>query len=107
MDSLKVSGTSFASQVIVFMDMLPYFLGIAIAVMNIIYLYYKIRNEKESQMLGKVVAQYLLDDEVKADLIASVNKSVNVPMINEKTEAKILEAIWELFEMAIKKKLGV
>ena len=58
-------------------------------------------------MLGKVVAQYLLDDEVKADLIASVNKSVNVPMINEKTETKILEAIWELFEMAIKKKLGV
>ncbi len=52
-------------------------------------------------MFGKVVAEYLLDEEVKADLIASVNKSVNVPMINEKTEAKILEAIWELFEMAI------
>jgi len=47
MDSLKVTGASFASQVIVFMDMLPYFLGIAIAIMNIIYLYYKIRNEKE------------------------------------------------------------
>ena len=47
MDSLKVSGTSIASQVIVFMDMLPYFLGVAIAIMNIIYLYYKIKNEKE------------------------------------------------------------
>ena len=58
-------------------------------------------------MVGKIIAEYLLDDEVKADLIASVNKSVNVPMINEKTEAKILEAIWELFEMPIKKKLGL
>ena len=58
-------------------------------------------------MFGKVVAEYLLDEEVKADLIASVNKSVNVPIINEKTEAKMLEAIWELFEMAIKKKLGL
>ena len=58
-------------------------------------------------MFGKVVAEYILDDEVKADLIASVNKSINVPIINEKTEAKILEAIWELFEMAIKKKLGL
>ena len=58
-------------------------------------------------MFGKVVAEYILDDEVKADLIASVNKSINVPIINEKTEAKMLEAIWELFEMAIKKKLGV
>ena len=46
MDSLKVSGASFASQAIVFMDMLPYFLGIAIAIMNVIYLYYKIRNER-------------------------------------------------------------
>ena len=58
-------------------------------------------------MVGKIIAEYILDDEVKEDLIASVNKSVNVPMINEKTEAKILEAIWELFEMAIKKKLGL
>jgi len=58
-------------------------------------------------MVGKIIAEYILDDEVKSDLIASVNKSVNVPIINEKTEAKILEAIWELFEMAIKKKLGL
>tara|TARA_X000001388_G_scaffold2411_1_gene1870 strand:+ start:2061 stop:2207 length:147 start_codon:yes stop_codon:yes gene_type:complete len=48
MDSLKVSGASFASQAIIFMDMLPYFLGIAIALMNIIYLYYKIKKVKES-----------------------------------------------------------
>ena len=48
MDSLKVTTTSFASQVIVFMDMLPYFLGIIIAIMNIVYLYYKIKKAKES-----------------------------------------------------------
>jgi len=48
MDSVKVSGTSFASQAIIFMDMLPYFLGIAIALMNIVYLYYKIKKVKES-----------------------------------------------------------
>ena len=48
MDSLKVSTGSFGSMAIVFMDLLPYFLGLTIAVMNIIYLYYKIKNEKES-----------------------------------------------------------
>jgi hypothetical protein len=58
-------------------------------------------------MFGKVVADYLLNEEVKKDLIDSVNKSVDVPIINEKTEAKILEAIWTLFEIAIKKKLGL
>ena len=48
MDSLKVTGASFTSQIIVFMDMLPYFLGIIIAIMNIVYLYYKIKKAKES-----------------------------------------------------------
>jgi|TARA_R100000773_G_C4219886_1_gene118513 hypothetical protein len=48
MDSLKVSTGSFGSMAIVFMDLLPYFLGITIAVMNIIYLYYKIIKIKES-----------------------------------------------------------
>ena len=48
MDSLKVSGASFTSMGIVFMDLLPYFLGLAIGVMNIVYLYYKIKKIKES-----------------------------------------------------------
>jgi formaldehyde-activating enzyme involved in methanogenesis len=58
-------------------------------------------------MFGKVVADFILDDEVKKDIVAQVNKSVNIPMINEKTEAKIFEALWEIFKVAIKKKLGV
>lgn len=48
MDSIKVSTGSFGSMAIVFMDLLPYFLGVAIAVLNIIYLYYKIKKIKES-----------------------------------------------------------
>tara|TARA_R110002020_G_scaffold393967_3_gene604078 strand:- start:794 stop:970 length:177 start_codon:yes stop_codon:yes gene_type:complete len=58
-------------------------------------------------MFGKVVADFILDDAVKKDIVAQVNKSVNIPMINEKTEAKIFEALWEIFKVAIKKKLGV
>ena len=58
-------------------------------------------------MFGKVVADFILDDAVKKDIVAQVNKSVNIPMLNEKTEAKIFEALWEIFKMAIKKKLGV
>jgi hypothetical protein len=47
-DSIKVSTGSFGSMAIVFMDLLPYTLGIIIAVMNIVYLYYKIKKTKES-----------------------------------------------------------
>tara|TARA_R110002050_G_scaffold300705_1_gene471684 strand:- start:16895 stop:17041 length:147 start_codon:yes stop_codon:yes gene_type:complete len=48
MDSLKVSTGSFGGMAIVFMDLLPYALGLAIGVMNIVYLYYKIKKIKES-----------------------------------------------------------
>ena len=58
-------------------------------------------------MFGKVVADFILDDEVKKDIVSQVNKSVNIPMINEKTEEKIFEALWDIFKAAIKKKLGV
>ena len=54
-------------------------------------------------MFGKIVADFILDDEVKKDVVANVNKSVNIPMINEKTEARIFEALWEIFKVAIKK----
>ena len=47
MDTLRVSTGSFGSMAIVFMDLLPYSLGVIIAVMNIIYLYYKIKKTKE------------------------------------------------------------
>ena len=47
MDSLKVSTGSFGSMAIVFMDLLTYSLGITIAIMNIVYLYYKIKRIKE------------------------------------------------------------
>lgn len=47
MDSLKVSGGSFGSMAIVFMDLLPYTLGVVIAIMNIIYLYYLIKKTKK------------------------------------------------------------
>jgi len=47
MDTLRVSTGSFGSMAIVFMDLLPYSLGIVIAVLNIVYLYYKIKKAKE------------------------------------------------------------
>ena len=43
MDSLKVTGTSFASMGVLFMDVLPWVLGITVGVLQIIYLLYKIK----------------------------------------------------------------
>ena len=39
---------------------------------------------------GKIVAGYIFNDEMKAKLIAKMNENVDIPIISEKTEEKIL-----------------
>ena len=54
---------------------------------------------------GKIVAGYIFNDELKAELIAKMNESVDIPFISEKTEAKILDAIWDSVEEVVKEAL--
>ena len=54
-------------------------------------------------MLQKMIVDYLFNDETKAKLLKEINENVNIPIINEKTEAKIFEAIWESIEAILKK----
>ena len=54
---------------------------------------------------GKIVAGYIINDEMKAELIAKMNESVDIPFISEKTEAKILDAIWDSVEEVVKEAL--
>ena len=43
MDSLKVTGFSFASMGVLFTDILPWVLGITVGVLQIVYLWHKIK----------------------------------------------------------------
>ena len=38
----------------------------------------------------------------KQELIDKINKDIDIPFINEKTEEKIFEAIWESVESVLK-----
>ena len=51
---------------------------------------------------GKIVAGYIFNDEMKDKLIKKMNENVNIPIISEKTEEKILIAIWESVEEVVK-----
>ncbi|QDP45741.1 MAG: hypothetical protein Unbinned5179contig1000_28 [Prokaryotic dsDNA virus sp.] len=51
---------------------------------------------------GKIVAGYIFNDEMKAKLITKMNENVDIPIISEKTEEKILTAIWESVEEVVK-----
>jgi hypothetical protein len=45
-----------------------------------------------------MVMEYLFNEENKQKVIDELNKNVNVPIINEDTEEKIISAIYEVFE---------
>ena len=49
-------------------------------------------------MLQKMVMEYLFNEENKQKVIKELNKNVNIPIINEDTEEKIISAIYNVFE---------
>ena len=49
-------------------------------------------------MLQKMVMEYLFNNDNKQKVIRELNKNVNIPIINEQTEEKIISAIYEVFE---------
>jgi hypothetical protein len=58
-------------------------------------------------MLMKMIADELLSDETKDEIIDELNKSIDIPIISEKTERAILEALWKIIKGILMKKLGV
>jgi len=54
---------------------------------------------------GQIVAGYIFNDEMKEKLIKRMNENVDIPFISEKTEAKILDAVWDSIEDVVKKAL--
>lgn len=58
-------------------------------------------------MLAKMIADELLGDSTKDEIIDELNKAIDVPIISEKTERAILEAIWKVISAVIYKRLGV
>ena len=53
-------------------------------------------------MMQKMIADYIFNDEMKEKIVKELNENVNVPIINEKTEGKIIEAIYESVEAVVK-----
>ncbi len=50
--------------------------------------------------------EYLFNDDNKAKIIDELNKNVNIPIINEDTEEKVIAAIYNVFEDVMGKVLS-
>jgi|TARA_Y100001938_G_scaffold144873_1_gene220408 hypothetical protein len=49
-------------------------------------------------MIQDMIMKYLFNDDNKEKIIDELNKNVNIPIINEDTEEKIISAIYDVFE---------
>lgn len=56
-------------------------------------------------MIKAMIANELLSDEVRDEVIDGWNKSIDIPLISEKTERKIMLAIWTIVKTALMKKM--
>ena len=52
--------------------------------------------------LQEMVADYIFNDEMKNKIVKELNENINIPIINDKTEGKIIEAIYETVESVVK-----
>ena len=53
--------------------------------------------------LKQIIADTIFNEETKAKTIKQWNDDINIPILSEKTEAKIFEAIWDTVEAVLKK----
>jgi hypothetical protein len=58
-------------------------------------------------MLMKMIADELLSDKTGDEIIDEINKAIDIPIISEKTEKAILEALWKIIKGVLLKKIGV
>jgi hypothetical protein len=48
------------------------------------------------------LVEYIFDDELKVKVVTAINDNVNVPLISEKTEGKIIDALYDSIEEVVK-----
>ena len=53
-------------------------------------------------MMQQMIADYIFNDEMKEKIVKELNDNVDVPIISEKTEEKIITAIYDSVEEVVK-----
>ena len=53
------------------------------------------------KILKKIGLELVLNDSTKDAVIKSLNKKINLPMVSEKTEAELMDALYEAMQEAI------
>ena len=60
---------------------------------------------KEKQMKGSIkemIVEYIFNEEMEGKIIKALNDNIDIPILSEKTEEKILKAVYSSVEEVIK-----
>lgn len=55
--------------------------------------------------MKEMIASYIFNDEMKGKIVTALNENVDIPIIGEKTEEKIISAIYDTVEEVVKKEI--
>lgn len=58
-----------------------------------------------NQVLLKMIADHLFNEETKSKMIDKLNENIDIPIIGESTERKIIEALYDTVEETMKEVL--
>ena len=58
-----------------------------------------------NSVLLKLMAEHMCSEETKQKVVQKLNENVDIPIISEATEEKIIEALWATVEEALKETL--
>ena len=58
-----------------------------------------------NSVLLKLMAEHMFSEETKQKVVQKLNENVDIPIISEAKEEKIIEALWATVEEALKETL--
>ena len=57
-------------------------------------------------MIAKLISDFLFDEEMEKEIIDQIVAETDIPMLSEKSEAKVWSALLSVIKAVVMKKLG-
>ena len=55
-----------------------------------------------NEAIKNAIIEYLFNEEMRGNIVAALNENIDIPFISEKTEGKILDAVYSSVEEVLK-----
>ena len=55
-----------------------------------------------NEAIKNAIVEYLFNEEMRGNIVSALNENIDIPFISEKTEGKILDAVYSSVEEVLK-----